>query len=140
MTTSKPPYIACDEVLIEIERLPTAIAYDRSLADEARTFHANAQTPVLVLFAPCSATGPVAQGLACPGSALTPSPPPRLQSQRERPQRRPRAGAPATTPAPRSARRHQRRARAAPDGPSLDARTAASTVDREEAGPLPAED
>lgn len=72
--TSRPPCIAGDKVLIEIEGLPTAIAYERNLVDEARTFHANAQTPVLVLFAPCSAAGPVAQGLAGPGAALPPPP------------------------------------------------------------------
>ena len=71
---SKPPCISGDKILIEIEGLPTAIAYDRNLIDEARTFHANAQTPVLVLFAPCSATGAVARGLAGPGSALPPQP------------------------------------------------------------------
>lgn len=72
---SKPPCISGDKILIEIEGLPTAIAYDRNLIDEARTFHANAQTPVPVLFAPCSTTGPVAHGLAAaPGSALPPQP------------------------------------------------------------------
>lgn len=78
--TSKPPCIAGDKVLIEIEGLPTAIAYDRNLVDEARTFHANPQTPVLRLFASCTATGPVAAGVTGPGPAPAPQAPRRAYS------------------------------------------------------------
>ena len=71
-TVSRPPCISGDKILLEIEGLPTPIAYDRNLVDEARTFHANTQTPVLTLFAPCTASGPVATGVT--GSSLAPAP------------------------------------------------------------------
>jgi len=47
---------------------------------------------------------------------------------------------PFATPAPRSARRQRRRARAAPDGLSLAGVRLPVLTGREEAGPLPAED
>lgn len=73
-TASRPPCISGEKILIEIEGLPTPIAYDRNLIDEARTFHANPQTPLPKLFAPCTATGPVAEGAAGSGQGLTTSP------------------------------------------------------------------
>jgi hypothetical protein len=72
---TKPPCISGDKVLLEIEGLPTAIAYDRNLIDEARTFHANPQTPVLRLFGPCTASGPVAVGVTDSRQAPAPQTP-----------------------------------------------------------------
>lgn len=70
---SLPPCLDRGKVLLEIVGLPTPIAYDRNLIDEARTFHANPRTPLLRLFAPCPTTGPVAEGVT--GSAPAPTPP-----------------------------------------------------------------
>ena len=76
---SRPPCLDRGKVLLEIVGLPTPIAYDRNLIDEARTFHANPRTPLLQLFAPCTSSGPVGEGVSGRSSSpalLSPSNPP----------------------------------------------------------------
>jgi len=71
---SKPPCISGEKVILEIEDLPTPIAYDRNLIDEAKTFHANPQTPLAKLFGPCPVIGVVASGVTADPSAAAPQP------------------------------------------------------------------
>ncbi len=70
----EPPCLSGESVHLVVPGLPGPVAYNRNLVDEARTFHANPQTPVAKLFGPCNVTTGAGAGLAAAGSSSPSAP------------------------------------------------------------------